>query len=185
MKITNYFRIVGALTSSFFLSVNAYSQNKVVVVPLIDEKVSVNDSVILGGGTIFSTGVIANNWGVPISVSTPEAGTYRLGINGLRPGCTGSIPVVLATLNGAPGFVYALGGSTFCNSGDTELFIYTRTVADTAVSLNVDFMVIDPDIELNSSVSTNRSNAQKLANSGTATPIKCAWSAKNSREICE
>lgn len=138
----------------------AHAQNKVVVIPM--GSASTNEDNIYGGAAILPDGTVFSSFGKPFTVTHEGTGGYLIHLPGVLPGCT-SWPMTLISCGWA-GFCSPVGIATYCNSGDTNVYISTSDPSGTAADMFFTFLVLLPD--------------EPPAPASVSTPAK-------SREVCE
>lgn len=151
----------------------ASAQNKVVVIPLGAASTQANN--LYGGGTIISDGTVLTSFGKPFTVTPQSPGGYNLHLAHLRPGCTDPWPMVLVSCLGA-GSCFPLGMVTFCDSGDTDVFISTSNLSGDAADMSFTHLVMLPDMDA--------TLTPALASMAAKSPKKCELNAATGVETC-
>ncbi|MHB8810314.1 MAG: hypothetical protein ACYC9M_09920 [Desulfobulbaceae bacterium] len=151
----------------------ASAQNKVVVIPLGSASAPTNN--LYGGGTIIYDGTVLTSFGKPFTVDHQGFGGYNLHLAHLRPGCSDAWPMVLVSCLGA-GSCFPLGMVTFCDSGDTDVFISTSNLSGDTADMSFTHLVMLPD--------TDATLTPALASMAAKSPKKCELNTATGVETC-
>ncbi len=97
---------------------------------------------LLGVGYVSSSGIKSTAFTNLGTWTSSRIGTGQYGITfaGLNPGCANPVPTTLATATSS-GFVFSSTVVTFCTSGDTIIYVYTRSTANAAADFDFSFLV--------------------------------------------
>ncbi|QZY30371.1 hypothetical protein [Nocardioides coralli] len=95
---------------------------------------------LVGEGLVSSAGALSGAAGAGMTASKTGTGFYSVLLPGLRPGCVGTIPNLVATPFGG-GQVAVPSVTTNCGSGDTSMAVATSNSAGTATDGSFFFAV--------------------------------------------
>ncbi len=132
--------IITVLLLTVITATSSFSQDKLVVIPLL--KSSESSKSIWGGGTVMSDGVLYGHFGKPFSVNKTQTGNYEITLQGYS-GCNlgDHIPIsAIISIRGL-GFTSGVLGGNFPCPGNSSVSIATYNISGEVADMGFELIL--------------------------------------------